>query len=72
MIKIVYFKFQFKLFNRQLKEFGISPQLIYTLLIVGFGLISNYLFKITTYAPLIYLLFSFNIYLSEKQKILYH
>ncbi|MFK7050832.1 hypothetical protein V3Q77_13145 [Flavobacterium davisii] len=69
-LEIEYFKIQFKLFNRQLKDSGISLQLAYPLLIIGFWLGGHYLFKTSPYAHLICFFYSLSIciYLSDKER----
>ena len=50
-----YFTLQFKMFNRQLSEWGIEPILAYPLGLSIFILISLQLFNKTQYADVIYI-----------------
>ena len=56
---IYYLKLQFKILNRQILEFGISPIIAYVFITVSFLGISFYLFNTTEYAEYIYALVAF-------------
>jgi len=52
---IKYFTLQFKMFNRQLTEWGVEPILGYTLGLCIFSILSFQLFNKTQYADIIYI-----------------
>lgn len=65
-----YFSLQFRMTNRKLIDFGLSPGIAYVLLVVGFIAFSIILFSKTEFAQYIYLLGAFSILakLSEMQR----
>lgn len=52
---LTYFKLQFKMFNRQLSDFGLHPVIAYILIAFVFIGLSVYLFHKTIYAPWLFL-----------------
>ena len=65
-----YFKLQYKILNRKMKDVGLSPILGYLLAIIGFYGISIYLFSKTDFAEYFYVLISINFLskLNEKKR----
>lgn len=63
-----YFQLQYKIFNRQLTEFGIPPIIAYLLMIITFIGLSFYLFSKTEYAAYVYAFFGLSL-ISNFSKI---
>jgi hypothetical protein len=65
-----YFALQFTMTNRRFRDAGVVPIFAYIILIIGFYLLSTYLFKATAFAVYIYPFLSINVIgkLSETQR----